>query len=299
MIRKISIIILTVFCLVFILSCSRSGKGEAGDPNSVMASHLGAWPMAILKTGENPLWFQLTEGGPAILETIEDAVSTEALVPWPLAMHVRFFHEGQNEVIMAINRDGFLKLSVYPDVQDGIALYRFSGGEYWRQYTIGGLFFYENRAVALLYLDDRFINVPYPPPLSRTWTFNMASNSPFPARIPVLELFPAEDDWEADTVRLGDDGFIYYRVVKRTGADPVVRVRRTKNLSDAGEEISNEVFFNSAPKREIITHPSLPPLPVGFSYTGIGTVNDSLVASWEEQEDFSIGAAGFVVIKIK
>jgi hypothetical protein len=35
----------------------------------------------------------------------------------------------------------------------------------------------------------------------------------------------------------------------------------------------------------------------GFCYTGIGMCGDTIFASWEEQEEYSIGAAGFMVIR--
>jgi len=41
---------------------------------------------------------------------------------------------------------------------------------------------------------------------------------------------------------------------------------------------------------------SLPALPAGFVYTGIGMVEDALFATWEERAGFGIGAAGFVVV---
>jgi hypothetical protein len=41
---------------------------------------------------------------------------------------------------------------------------------------------------------------------------------------------------------------------------------------------------------------SLPPLPEGFVYTGIGLSGPALIAAWEEQADLSVGAAGFMVI---
>ena len=42
----------------------------------------------------------------------------------------------------------------------------------------------------------------------------------------------------------------------------------------------------------------LPPLPEGFYYTGIALTGNVIVASWEEQDGYSIGAAGFMVIKL-
>jgi hypothetical protein len=41
---------------------------------------------------------------------------------------------------------------------------------------------------------------------------------------------------------------------------------------------------------------SLPSLPEGFSYTGIGLAGEILIASWEEQQDSAIGSAGFMAL---
>ena len=41
---------------------------------------------------------------------------------------------------------------------------------------------------------------------------------------------------------------------------------------------------------------SLPALPVGFVYTGIALIENAIVASWEEQQEAGIGAAGFMVM---
>jgi len=72
---------------------------------------------------------------------------------------------------------------------------------------------------------------------------------------------------------------------------------RTVNLDQSGAEIPIEMFFNSIPRKTDITHPLLPQLPEGFFYTNLGFVGDSLFVSWEEQQDYSVGAAGFLVIK--
>jgi hypothetical protein len=42
---------------------------------------------------------------------------------------------------------------------------------------------------------------------------------------------------------------------------------------------------------------SLPSLPEGFVYTGAGMDGDTLFASWEEQRDYNIGAAGFMAVR--
>jgi hypothetical protein len=41
---------------------------------------------------------------------------------------------------------------------------------------------------------------------------------------------------------------------------------------------------------------SLPSLPEGFSYTGIGLAGEVLIASWEEQQDSAVGSAGFMAL---
>ncbi len=43
---------------------------------------------------------------------------------------------------------------------------------------------------------------------------------------------------------------------------------------------------------------ALPPLPEGFVYTGIVLINRWMIASWEEQESFAVGAAGFLVLPL-
>jgi hypothetical protein len=41
---------------------------------------------------------------------------------------------------------------------------------------------------------------------------------------------------------------------------------------------------------------SLPALPEGFFYTGIGLIGEVLIAAWEEQQDSAIGSAGFMAL---
>jgi len=279
---------LVVCCLLFIVSCERLSNFINSEERYVWR---GARPEVILQTGEHPIWFLLTEDGPVHIESVEDAVLTSAFVPWPHALHVRFLHQIDDELVMVVNRDGFFKITPNEKPVPGIALYRFTN-ELIRQYTAGGLVFYEDKPAALLYLDDRFMDSDLPHPDQVTWSFNMESNAPFPVQIPALQ-FLEEDGWIADTLRTGSDGFIYYRA--RKGAS--VRMFRTKDLSQAGNEISVDVFFDLTQRQTDFPYSSLPGLPQGFFYTGIGYAGDSLFASWEEQQDYSIGAAGFMIIK--
>jgi len=283
------LIILSLFCF---LSCSRNN--EPAQVSSLV-TWSGAYPMAILQTGNNPLWFQLTENGPVNIGAIEDAADVYAFTPWPYALHIRFLTETSDGLVMAINRDGFFKIT--SGRGNELSMYRFSGGDLWKQYTVGGLIKYNDNLTALIYLDERFLNPASPPPAHRTWSFNMNSNTPFPLNIPAFDDFPADEGWNIDTVRIADDGLFYYRAARRSGASPVVRMFRSPDLTGIGNEISIETFYSSSPRETVYSHSSLPKLPEGFVYTGMSRIGNSLFASWEEQEDFSIGAAGFVVIK--
>jgi hypothetical protein len=43
---------------------------------------------------------------------------------------------------------------------------------------------------------------------------------------------------------------------------------------------------------------SLPPLPEGFVYTGLGQAGKALIAPWEERQEGSLGAAGFMAVHL-
>ncbi|MDR1252671.1 MAG: hypothetical protein LBK62_10990 [Treponema sp.] len=360
--------LLAVF-LLCLFSCARSGTESVTG-----LTRYGPQPIAVLQAGEYPLWFQLTGTGPVLLDSIEDARFSTALIPWPAALHIRFMLAREDELVMAVNRDGFLRLA--PWDESGAGLYHLPGGEFWRRYTVGALVMFEEKPAALLYRDDRFLdsNARFPQP--RVWTFGPESSVPEGLDIPALDLFPPDEGWDADTLRLGPDGFWYYRVLKQDGPQPESRLLRAADLGQPGDPVSIGTFQNSAlpepksaapaPLRELLdaaardawalvispdfpqsrsftgsgqTGPgllayyrtgaaedgkdilaaailpdgqgiylsdavegpqpfSLPSLPEGFVYTGIGFAAGTLFAAWEEQEEYNIGAAGFMVIRM-
>jgi hypothetical protein len=366
-------------CLVF--SCNRPAGVEAKDPN-IVEIQPGTPPLAILQAGEYPLWFQFTGDGPVLIESIEDACFSTALIPWPLAPHIRFILARSDELLMAVNRDGFLRLAPRKQGENNAertGLYRFSGGEFWQQYTVGAFILFDTQPAALLYLDDRFLDTEAPVPLPRLWTFDPLLIGPQALSIPSLEAFVQEEGWDVDALRRGSNGRWYFRAVKKT-SQPEIRMLRSDDLTEAGEQVSLGEFQNSAlpeslsaaaePLRELLSTAldrsgcgiaavvspefqstrffaidkekdpifvfyssqpnslssraflfalqsdgtamfieagtsspsvrefSLPSLPEGFIYTGIGIVANTIFASWEEQNGYSIGAAGFMVIRL-
>jgi len=305
--KKLFFVFTVIFFLFF--SCKRGSDNNPLDTKVVSAPSLvnwsGAYPQAILKPGENPLWFLVTQDGPIHIGSldeisrgsIEDEIFFGGLIPWTHAIFISSMSDNNGEIIMTVNRDGFLKLKPEPEE---IALYYFPGGEIFNQHTVGGFVFFKDDPVALIYSDDRFLDsdsLSLFQPFYGTWSFNMNSNIPFPVEIPALNFYPGSDNWIIDTLRKGDDDFFYYRAARRNNSRQEISMLRTANLSHAGVVISLDLFQNSAPHKEEIFHTSLPALPENFYYTGICYIKDCIIASWEEQIDYSIGAAGFVLIE--
>ena len=371
-----AVLLCCILPLCLVLSCKRSKAVEEQAVNA--APRPAASTVALLnalQAGEFPLWFQFTADGPVLIEAIEDACFSAALVPWPLATHVRFMLAQGRDLLMAVNRDGFLALSLWEGGRLG--LYRYSGGDFWRQYTVGAFAFFDNIPAALLYGDDRFFDSDAPPPSPRLWTFDRNTGGLKPLALAPLDVFAPQDGWDIDVLRRGRDGLWYFRAIKKAPAvldlRPQIRLLRS-DLVREGEQVSLGDFQNAAlpeqlsaapgPLRDmiaaafaesgsglgavvspefpttrtfamdrektaitgfyantpektfllaatpagsalyaqtdnsVIRHFSLPPLPEGFFYTGIGMCGDTVFASWEEQDEYSIGAAGFMVIKM-
>jgi len=301
--KEIVLFFVLFFILTLTLSCNRNNKqnnniGEIAEPDEkeiAVIPEPSAKPFAFVQSGRYPVWFQFTEDGPVNIETLEDAFFSRAFIPWPFALHTRFYEVYNNGLYMAVNRDGFIKIAPDDGASGGLALYRFPG-PYFAQYTISGLVFYNDSPAALLCLDDRFLDNGSPFPNPRTWTFDMKSNAVYPLPIPALELFPSE--WNIDTLRLSDDGYYYYRAINNLSSQPQIRMLRTVNLSQAGNDVSLAAFQNSTPEEDASFNKyDLPMLPENFIYTGAVQLEGNIIAFWEEQEDYNIAAAGFLIIK--
>ncbi|MDR2922476.1 MAG: hypothetical protein LBU85_03925 [Treponema sp.] len=361
------------FCAILLLPCLLFSCTRGKEAVSIPQGEAAARPLAVLQAGKYPLWFQFTDDGPVLIETIEDACFSAAFIPWPLTRHIRFILARDGEIMMAVNRDGFICLSPW---QGGIGLYRLSGGEYWQSYTVGAFFLSgeERKPLALLYRDDRFVDSDQPVPQARLWTFDLQAAAPYTMAMPALDAFAPEEGWNIDALRRGPDAYWYFRASRKTAARPEILMLRAGGFTMPGEKVSLGAFQNSAMPEPVSAAPqalgkmlgiafaesghsaalvvspdfqyarsfaanpesgapdngaiagfysgafflaasangeafyieagaasarrfSLPALPEGFVYTGICMIAGTVFASWEEQEGYSIGAAGFMVVK--
>ena len=311
--------------LLLLTACTGRGSGAiAFDPDGP------AWPaMALLRTGVNPLWFELGPDGPLIIEYPAAATLTP-YAPWPHARHITGMllwnttgedsagdddsAAGENFLVMTVNRDGFIVLRPTAEIDPAVfgqeeavdaVLYRVSGGGLWEPYTAESFFIWEDRPTVLLYQNE-FFAVPSGQTLG-SQVFFLDTSSPWPlaASIPVLQdLAP---DWDAELLRRGRDGLWYYRMRERNRGD--LEYYRSHEPMGTLQLVSVDAWRNSFNPggRELYSagiEPAdrqlpLPPLPEGFSYTGLALLGNILVASWEEQQQAGIGAAGFMLVELE
>jgi hypothetical protein len=295
---RLSAAVLAAVILALSGGCNRS------RPIPPEAPALPGFPwqaLAFLKTGENPLWFELGEDGPRLIPSPSDA-SLVPYVPWPLSRHIAGVLAWEDRLVLAVNRDGFLVVD--PASEGEGVLYRSADPE-WDPYSIASFFIYETNPAVLLYRDN-FFSEPEAPPLTRP-VMILGKDSPFPVAAGVLapDILPAGEGWEINALNRGPDGFWYYRLKGTGKKEPETVYLRAGDLSLPGERISAAGFRNSfLPENAEKAPPfadaflDLPPLPEGFAYTGAGLAGDILIASWEEQEDSAVGAAGFMAVQV-
>jgi hypothetical protein len=229
-------------------SCARPGT-EASSPSSspeAVSENTYPWkPWALLKTGEHPLWFELSGDGPRLISSPGEA-SLSPYLPWRLARHIVGLGVWEDHLVMIVNREGFFVLSPGPGET---ALGLVSDSANWDPYTVASFFFYQDNPAALLYRDDFFVESAAPVPSPRLFTLAKGEDRPSALAIPALEALPASLGWDVDTLRY-TKGFWYYRGVKKSSgnlASPQeTAIFRTGDLALPGEKISLGSFRNSA-----------------------------------------------------
>jgi hypothetical protein len=322
---------------VLLFSCAKAKDEEIPPPDTEAAlpetdaGTAGVFPffppetlVAVLRPGENPLWFDISGGAaPEGGETgtlaggfrLIDAPARAGLspfTPWPLTRHVAAVLVREEGLYLAINRDSLL--AFLPLEGGDLGLFRLTGGPYWESYTLGNLFIYDDKPALFFYRDDNFAEPAAPPPEPPVLALfpGLAPGIPpggqnagvsaaafyarlMPLEIPALAGIPP--GWEADILRSGVDGLWYYRGLRRKNGGRETRYFRVPNLSLQGEEIEPGLYRDSQQERPEPELSALPPLPENFAYTHVVPLGDVTVACWEEQEDYNIGAAGFMVIR--
>jgi hypothetical protein len=210
--------------------------------------------LAIVRSGEAPLWFEFRPGGPALISGPEEAAE-EPFAPWPQTRYAAGFAvDEKGRLIMAVNRDGFL---VWEDREDGLALYRIPGGEAWTSYTVAALFMYQETPSVLLYRDDFFpedtssglTRLPVIPGI-RVWGLGANYQGLAEMEIPAFSGLPPLEKWDLNVLALGSDGLWYYRGARKEASlplekSPEIRYFRTRDLSVPGESSSVGVFRNA------------------------------------------------------
>ena len=305
--KKNFVLSLTFFSLAlltFFAACSGKESPKENKTETVIETPMPgpAWPaLALLKTGEHPLWFELGPDGPSHIES-PAAASLTPFSPWPQGRNVTGMQVWDNFIVMAVNRFGFLVLGAASEPKEAV-LYQAADSALWDSYTTESFFVWDDKPAVLIYRNDFFSGLSAPPPASQVYVLSKTSPVPLAATVPALSmLLPSR---EAEVLRRRNDGFWYYRVKEKTKAQNDTFYYRTGDLSTDGTRISVTDWRNSDQREANPSgaddgniYFSLPVLPDGFIYSGVSRLGGVLAASWEEQLDAGIGAAGFMVMAL-
>jgi hypothetical protein len=235
-------VFLVVGFSALMLSCG--GGGGTAAPGREGEAPSSPRPFAILRAGVNPLWFELAEGGPRLIDSPGEA-AIGSFVPWPLARHVRAMLPVEGGLVMAVNRDGFLEAAGGSAGEEGAALYRSADPLRWDCYSVASLFLYEGRPAVLLCRDDFFSDSTAPLPSPRVWLAERGRR-PWGLELPFFAELSAEEGWEVDALRYGADRRWYCRGVKRNSAAPALVFLRGADLAGRGEAVTVSAFRAAA-----------------------------------------------------
>ena len=264
--KKVKILFIVAFVLLFAAACTEEGafssralaerarrniNAEQNVTNEAPANFGPLWPaLALLQTGENPLWFELGPQGPILIES-PAAASLVPYHPWPHARHITGILPWNGFLVMAVNRDGFFALGPASgfspaglDSHDytSVILYHAAGSS-WDPYTAGSFFIWDNLAAVLLYQNYFFTGFADPSLRSQFYVLEKSNPDPLRAFLPVLENFPP--NWDAEIVHQGPDGYWYFRMKERGEMYGEIAHFRASDLTEEGERIAVGEWRNS------------------------------------------------------
>jgi hypothetical protein len=299
------VVLLAAFCAVVVVtSCSRHQPPPAAPESSSqgLSGELQfSWKaVAVLKTGENALWFELAEDGPRLVPSPGEA-ALAPYTPWPLSRFIAGMLPWDGSLVLAVNRDGFLILS--PLAEGGVVLYRAADPAQWAAYTISSFFIYEDHPTALLYRDTFFSDPSVPPPEPPFFILSRDSPAPIAAGLPILSSRPTatEDNsapagavgWELNSLGLGRDGLWYGRWAQTGIPRPGVVYFRAKDLSPPVETISLGEYRNSGLPEPVSAAP-----PFVADFLTILAAESSFPSEGEHQAAPSAGFSGQLAVEI-
>jgi hypothetical protein len=204
--------------------------------------------VALLQSGENPLWFELGEQGPVLIPSPEEA-PLHPFAPWPLTRRVAGLLGREDRIILGINREGFLVFAPWAEGENGgIALYRIDNSAYWKDYSVELLFVFDSTPAAMLYRDDYFINHALPPPSLRVWGLDPDAGMK-ELIVAAFEELPPEEGWDLEALRQGPDDRWRYRAVRKNGSRRGIGYFSAGDLSQPGEPSTEEAMRNASRPR--------------------------------------------------
>jgi hypothetical protein len=252
---KVLFTLFAVFCFAAVTGCpgrkpfpAVPAASEPPAQNLPEETRLPWKAAAILKTGKNPLWFELSGDGPRLISSPEEAALIP-YTPWPLSRYIAGMIPWDGDLVLAANRGGFFVLD--PLAEGGAVLYSVLDPARWDLYAVSALFMYGNRPVVLLYRDAFFSAPQAPPPDPPFFVLSRDSPVPVAVKFPILDSLPENSAgnsaaWELNSLRPGRDGFWYGRRTQTGGPRPETVYFRTADLSREGEKVSSGEYRNSA-----------------------------------------------------
>jgi hypothetical protein len=369
---RLYILFFTVLCVGF--SCTK--KVPEGNPVVSVGEKPETGPVAVVRTGAEPFWFELAPGGPQLIPSPGHA-ALEPFVPWKLSRYIAAVLADESRLVAAVNQEGFL---VFEFQEEGKIAFFYYADPLWSGYSVSSVFWFGNFPAALLVRDEIFSD-PAPPPLNPALRyFDGTAKKGFEQA--AFAVLPPEDGWETVDI-LWDDAW-YCRKLRRNGSAGEEGYLKAVDLAGLSERSSGAAFLRAArPKDPSAAPPSpagtflvaaleaagtlagkpctfntvspefktprvfetgisgdvtellnasayyrsdaalallpdgrgvfrgeshsgdfaLPSLPEGYVYTSICLAGENggaytIIVSWEEQENWNVGAAGFGMLEI-